>query len=213
MRCVPVCLALLFVARAHAHRLDEYLQATLISIAADRVELDVTLTPGVTVLPLVLAAIDADHDGVISAPEQLSYARAIADDLRLAIDGEPLTLSIGRSEFPLLEDMRQGLGQIHVVLISDLPAGQRATHTLSFRNNHQTKFSAWMVNCLAPTAGVITILRQDRDYMQSGIDVGYAVQERAHTAAWFPRAPTWLAAAALLLLGRFALLSYRRVAF
>jgi hypothetical protein len=213
MRRVPVCLALLFVARANAHRLDEYLQATLISIAADRVELDVTLTPGVTVLPLVLAAIDSNHDGAISAPEQQSYARAVARDLHLAIDANPLTLTIARSEFPPIEDMREGLGRIHLVLMANVPASQRATHTLSFHNNHQPKLSAWLVNCLAPTAGVITILRQDRDYMQSGIDVGYAAPARAHNAAWFPRAPIWLAAAALLLLARVALLSYRRVAF
>ena len=49
---------LLFVgAPASAHRLDEYLQATTISVEKDRVQAQIRLTPGVTVLPLVLAKI------------------------------------------------------------------------------------------------------------------------------------------------------------
>ena len=162
MRFAFVCLALLFADHADAHRLDEYLQATLISMAADRVALEVTLTPGVSVLPLVLAALDFDHDGAISVEEQQFYARAVTRDLHLEIDGDPLPLTILRSEFAPVEDMRQGVGRIHLKLTATLPASERKTHTLRFRNSHQPKFSVWLVNCLAPQVGGITILRQDR---------------------------------------------------
>jgi hypothetical protein len=40
-----------------AHRLDEYLQTTTFSVEKDRVQAQIRLTPGVTVLPLVLAKI------------------------------------------------------------------------------------------------------------------------------------------------------------
>ena len=49
---------------ALAHRLDEYLQATSFVVDGDHVEVQMRLTPGVEVFDRVLAAIDADGDGV-----------------------------------------------------------------------------------------------------------------------------------------------------
>jgi hypothetical protein len=43
---------------ATAHRLDEYLQATLISVEQNRVHAQIRLTPGVAVFPIVLSLID-----------------------------------------------------------------------------------------------------------------------------------------------------------
>jgi len=40
------------------HRLDEYLQATLIGLTRDGVDVEINLTPGVAVLPAVMAVID-----------------------------------------------------------------------------------------------------------------------------------------------------------
>ena len=60
-------LVLFTLAPARAHRLDEYLQATLLSVEKDRVEAQVRLTPGVAVLPLILAQIDSNRDGILSA--------------------------------------------------------------------------------------------------------------------------------------------------
>ena len=57
-------------APAPAHRLDEYLQATLISVEQNRVHAQIRLTPGVAVFPFVLAIIDTNADGVISESEQ-----------------------------------------------------------------------------------------------------------------------------------------------
>ena len=50
-----------------AHRRDELLQAARIGIAADRVELELSLTPGIAVADDVIGTIDRDRDGVFSA--------------------------------------------------------------------------------------------------------------------------------------------------
>ena len=60
---------------ALAHRLDEYLQATTFIVDGDHVEAKMRLTPGVQVSDRVLAAIDANGDGVISEAEQQAYAK------------------------------------------------------------------------------------------------------------------------------------------
>ena len=51
-RALHAVLIVLFAASpAHAHRLDEYLQGALISVEKNRVDAQLTLTPGVAVFP------------------------------------------------------------------------------------------------------------------------------------------------------------------
>ena len=73
-----------------AHRLDEYLQATTISVERDRVQAQIRLTPGVAVFPSVLAGIDTNADQVVSESEQRAYAEAVLRDLSFTVDGTPL---------------------------------------------------------------------------------------------------------------------------
>ena len=73
---LPVGLLLLLLAtEALAHRLDEYLQATRVSVATNRINLSIDLTPGVTVADQVLAVIDKNVDGQVSKDEGNDYAR------------------------------------------------------------------------------------------------------------------------------------------
>src|SRR6266404_125904 len=81
---------LLLGARASAHRLDEYLQAALISVEKDRVQVSMRLIPGVAVSSSVLASIDTNADGVISPTEQRAYAERVLGDLSLTVDGNRL---------------------------------------------------------------------------------------------------------------------------
>ena len=68
-------------APAHSHRLDEYLQAAVISLERNRVQVELRLTPGVAILPVFLAATDRDSDGVIFGirAEGLCRTRASRD--------------------------------------------------------------------------------------------------------------------------------------
>ena len=84
---IGVCLGL--AAPLRAHRLDEYLQAARISVAADRVTLELDLTPGVAIAPAVLAMIDTDRNGELSPAESDAYARSVIDGVALKVDGRP----------------------------------------------------------------------------------------------------------------------------
>ena len=97
----PATVVLLLLSNpAFAHRLDEYLQATTISIEKDRVAGQLRLTPGVAVFPIVIAAIDTDHDEVISNAEQKAYAGRVLADLSLFMDGESVKLQLVSTAFP-----------------------------------------------------------------------------------------------------------------
>src|SRR5918911_254751 len=103
---VAGAILLLAAAPASAHRLDEYLQATTMSVEKDRVQAQLRLTPGVAVFRRVLATIDTDADGVISEAEQQAYAQRVLGDLSLAIDGNHLRLQLVSATFPGIEEMK-----------------------------------------------------------------------------------------------------------
>src|ERR1700676_1340580 len=109
---VGVVFAISLVGDAAAHQLDEYLQATLIGVTRDGIDVEIQLTPGVAVLPVVMAVIDRDGDGRISVEEEQVYAARVAREVELRVDGAPAALSLMESTFPALEAMREGLGTI-----------------------------------------------------------------------------------------------------
>src|SRR5215469_9188086 len=108
---------------AHAHRLDEYLEATLISVEKDRIQAQIRLAPGVAVLPVVLAGIDTNSDGVISDAEQRVYAERVLRDLSLTVDADRLKLHLLSVKFPGLEGLRDGIGEIQIEFSADVPRG------------------------------------------------------------------------------------------
>jgi len=69
-----------------AHRLDEYLQATLVAIEPSGVRLQIHLTPGVAVAEQVLVLIDRNRDGTISPREAATYAEVLKHALTLRLD-------------------------------------------------------------------------------------------------------------------------------
>ena len=200
---IAVCAALLSVARpAGAHRLDEYLQATLVSIERDRVELHITLTPGVAVLPLVLAAIDSDHDGVISESEQRAYAARVQRDLSLTAGSGPLTLRVLKTTFPKIEEMKEGLGEIELAFTAGIPSGG-GNRKLVFENRHQSRIAAYQVNCLVPRDPEIRIASQTRNYLQSSYRLDYV------QPAGTPQSLAWLGTLAALFAARLAFIFCR----
>jgi hypothetical protein len=193
---------------ALAHRLDEYLQGTLISIDKTRLEAQITLTPGVAVFPFVLAGIDTDGDGFISQAEQRAYAGRVLRDLSLSIDGQPLTLHLVAAQFPAIQDMQEGLGEIRIDFAADLPPGG-LNRRLVFENHHQSRIAAYQVNCLVPRDPDIRIVAQNRNYSQSLYRLDYAqagTPSGAFSVAWRPDDRVGLGAVALLLFARLALI-------
>ena len=192
-------------ATAFAHRLDEYLQATMFSVESDRIEAQVRLTPGVAVFPVVFASIDTDADGLISGAEQNAYAQRVIRDLSLTIDGNPLQLRLVSSRFAAAGEMREGLGEIQLELRADLPSGG-PNRRLVFTNHHQSRLAAYLVNTVVPRDAGIRLTAQKRaedqslyqlDYVQAGVPAG------PWSPAWWSGDRLWTAAAVLLLLARF----------
>jgi hypothetical protein len=70
--------AVLAGATASAHRRDELLQAARIAIDPTRVELQLDLTPGIEVADDLIADIDRDGDGVLSADEKRGYVAHVS---------------------------------------------------------------------------------------------------------------------------------------
>ncbi|HXJ40913.1 MAG TPA: hypothetical protein VNH18_16655, partial [Bryobacteraceae bacterium] len=157
-----------------AHRLDEYLQATLISVERDTVKLEVNLTPGVAILPAILERIDSDRDGVISEREERDYTEVVAADLTLSLDDHPLKLVLTDSRFDPWSEMREGRGVIRLRFEAELPHGNQTTHKLHFENRHQPLISAYLVNSLVPSDKFIHIQSQQRDYFQTNFRLAYS---------------------------------------
>jgi hypothetical protein len=201
-------LALGLAANVPAHRLDEYLQATLIGVARGSVDLEIQLTPGVAVLPVVMSEVDRDRDGRISSEEARVYAARVVREVELRVDGRPASLSLVESTFPTLEEMRQGLGTIRLKLRASRVEGYSAVHDLRFINRHLPQVSVYLVNCLAAPGDGLTVGRQQRDEAQRSISFGYSFGKSAETAqAWFTREPFWLAMLGTVLLVRIATLA------
>ena len=158
-----------------AHRLDEYLQASLISLEPDSVTVELNLTPGVVVFGKVLALIDPDRDGSISPAERQTYATRVLNDISLAVDAHPRSLALVGVQFPPMEQMRDGLGTIRLLLQARFESLPRGPHELRFENRHQPEIGAFLANALLP-ADSISIARQSRDDRQTTINIGYSVR-------------------------------------
>lgn len=159
---------------AAAHRIDEYVQGILVGVAADRVVIALQLTPGQEVAPAIVALLDADRDGALSALEEGAYAERVRDDLWLAIDGRQRELRLVSASFPPLEAMREGVGYMTLRFEADVPAGE-STHSLALQNRHQSDIGVYMVNALAPADPAIRILSQERNPDQTLYQLDFSV--------------------------------------
>jgi hypothetical protein len=171
-------LVLLFPVRIVAHRLDEYLQATIFSVDANQVQGLMRLVPGVAVAPAIIRAIDTNHDGSLSDAEQQAYAQSVLLDLVLSADGKALKLNLVSVEFPAVEQIEQGIGEIHVNFSAELPANAAARH-LVFENHHRPAMSVYLVNTLVPSDRNIQITAQSRNENQSTYQLDFTQTETA----------------------------------
>ena len=204
---LSLLLAMSLVGGAAAHRLDEYLQATLIGVTRDGVDVEIHLTPGVAMLPVLMAVIDQDRDGRISSGEARAYVGRVVREVELRVDGVPAPLSLIESNFPTLEAMREGLGTIRMRLHT-----VRSGHELRFENRHLPQVSAYLVNCLAAPSDGLVVRRQQRDEAQRSIEFEYsfgAGSVPGPRSAWIALEPFWPAAIGMLLVARMAALIYR----
>jgi hypothetical protein len=171
---ISIGLSLAFAVTASAHRIDEYLQAARLAIAPDRVTLEMDLTPGVDVAPLIFALINTNHDGSISESEGRAYATQLLKEVVLDLDSHPQRLSLVRAEFPSFQEMSEGEGTIRIEAAA-VCASTPGNHVLSFQNNHRNDISVYLVNALLPANRNVEISSQRRDPLQRGIQLQFTV--------------------------------------
>lgn len=157
-----------------AHRLDEYLQATRVSIARERLTLEVDMTPGVSIAPALVETLDANADRVIAPAEANAYGSAVLSDVRVAFDGAPVAMRLTRIAIPTIDEMRNGIGTIRLEAVGSIEAGV-GRHRLDLRNNHRPDASVYMVNALVPEDGGIHLVSQSRDSRQREFHLETAV--------------------------------------
>ena len=160
---------------AGAHRLDEYLQATRLSIHVDRVMVEIDLTAGVNVAPQVVAWIDTNRDGQISSMEGHAYAEQTLGAVVLSVDGRTASLSLMDSRFPEAREMTAGTGTIRLRATANLQAGASGRHRLSYVNDHHADMSVYLANALVPSDPRVRIADQRRDPAQHRLTVDFDV--------------------------------------
>ena len=166
-----------------AHRLDEYLQATLVTIEPNQVRLQINLTPGVAVADRVLAQIDHNHDGVISTNEAAAYAESVRRDLAVALDARKVALNLTASNFPAPSELRTGWGIIQLefsAAIGPLPVG---AHKLTLKNRHLLALSVYLVNAAQPKSDRVQITGQKRNKQQSTGEIEFVISSKTSLKA------------------------------
>ncbi len=190
-RRLSICLAVpiawfALIPTANAHRLDEYLQATLLSVDTDHVDLEINLTPGVALASEVFAWIDTDHDHAISPTEGEAYARQMLRSVTLSVDNRPVPVALLDASFPQFEDMSLGVGTIHLRATATIPATGAGFHQLSLLNTHRPERSVYLVNALVPANPRIRLADQQRDFLQHRLTLNYTIASDAPPAWVLP---------------------------
>jgi hypothetical protein len=184
LRRLPVLLALIaFPSAAFAHRLDEYLQATLVEIEPGGLRLQINLTPGVAVAEQVLAVIDHDQDGVISTNEATAYAELLKHDLIVRLDGRDVELRLAASKFPPPVELRTGWGIIqleYAAVPGPLAAG---AHSLTLEHRHLSSVSVYLINAAMPKSDAVQITRQTRNDNQSTGEIEFTFHSPPHPSS------------------------------
>jgi hypothetical protein len=185
-----VACLLMWPAGSSAHRLDEYLQAARVSLARDRIALELDLTPGANVAVPVIALVDRDRDGAIAPDEAAAYARRVLSDLVLEVDGRSIALTLARVEVPPAGEMREGMGTIQIRADGHVETATARHREVYFRNNHQPDASVYLVNALVPEDGAVAVVAQTRDIRQREARIEYRV------ASSWPMQLLWVVVAA-----------------
>jgi hypothetical protein len=180
---VTVVALLSFICSTSAHRLDEYLQATLVSIEPNAIRLQINLTPGVAVADKVLALIDRDHDTIISTNEASAYADSLKHDLTLRLDHQNLDLKLAASEFPTPADLRTGSGIIQLEFVAIPNSLSSGSHTLTLENRHLATTSVYLFNAAHPKFPTIQIISQERNDTQSIGEIQFVFHSASHPSS------------------------------
>jgi len=188
---VLIALLLLSPGLAFAHRIDEYLQATLLTLEPHSLQGSIRLVPGVLVASDVIASIDANGDGVISPEEQRAYAQQVLNSISITLDGRVVETKLVSWSFPSLGQMHDGLGEIKINYSAALSDGGR-DHVLLVATHNLRQKLVYLINLTVPEDRSLEILSQRRNPEQSVYEVDYEEKTAAAGAHDTTGAVVWL---------------------
>jgi hypothetical protein len=181
-----------------AHRFDELLQAARVSIEADRVDVELDVTPGVSTADSFIRALDTSGDGVVSQREAWGGATTLVHALDVRVDGRPLHAELITVDTPDVASLRSGEGTMVVraqAKVSTLAAGP---HRIVFRNGNDMPGSVFMANVLVPSDRLaVNAQTHTADQRELTVDVS--------VVAWPARSPLWTWPALILLTATLSL--------
>ncbi|MGH9203203.1 MAG: hypothetical protein ACRD2A_18400 [Vicinamibacterales bacterium] len=132
---IAVGLALALPGPAAAHRLDEYFQASRLSLTRDGVAVEIDLTAGSSLAARVSALLDTDASGNISLDEAVAYARCVLAEVLLEVDGVTVPVGLTSVEAPTLDEIAAGVGTFRVTAVGARRLGHGRV-LVRYRNNH-----------------------------------------------------------------------------
>jgi hypothetical protein len=167
---------------ALGHRLDEYLQATVVNIEPEAIGLSINLTPGIEVADEVLARIDWNGDGLIAESEGATYAELLRRDLALRLDRGGVELELVAAAFPPTAELVAGTGIIQLEFVASALALAAGPHVLAFENRHFAGVGVYLFNAALPRSSSIDIARQKRNDDQSAGEIEFTLTDRRAAA-------------------------------
>ena len=179
LRWLLLLTSLAFPSAGFAHRLDEYLQGTLVTIEPNNIQFQINLTPGVAVAERVLAVIDRDHDGVISTNEATAYAEMLRRDLVVRLDERHIPLKLDAFTFPTPAELRTGSGIILMEFSIRPGPLTPGAHRLTMENRHLPAVSVYLFNASRPRAESVEITGQKRNENQSSGEIAFDLHDLA----------------------------------
>jgi hypothetical protein len=175
-----MAILLLFPSSVAAHPLDEFYQATFITVVPNRITMQIELYTGVMVAPQVLPMIDINRDGIISETESEAYIDLFLDDVVIEIDGFPVSVIATDIEMPSPLELKAGVGVIRFKLYTDLPPNHRGNHQFYYDNKHRPDLnSIYLANAIRDTANWVEINNQERDIFQANLTLDYTIKPDA----------------------------------
>jgi hydrogenase/urease accessory protein HupE len=165
---------LLLSTAAFAHRLNEYLEATTVSLSRGKVFLELRLTPGVAIAPDVLKKIDQNGDNRMEESEQRTYLAQLGNDFLLTLDGNVTDIMAVSYSFPTVENMQKGIGDIIIDYEANIDK-HGSLHQLKLANKHYSTIAVYLVNCLLPADTTIHVIDQIRNANQSNYQLDFAM--------------------------------------
>lgn len=189
---MAICVGLATSVRAH--RLDEYLQASRIALGRASVTIELDLTPGAAIAPVVFAMIDGDRNGAIADREAEQYLGAVVEALEVSVDGQAVKPRLVRYSMPDWGAVVEGRGSMRLTASAALTEIGPGAHQLLIRNVHRSDIGVYLANALVPDDTAIEISTQRRDDLQHELTIEYRVRATEGDPAM------WSVAAAVLLL-------------